>query len=260
MALHFSEVAPDNTVQVTYIKYHEEDEETHDITEKEFETYILGLYDQLSSKNITTQSTQTTTTKTTPEVTTTAVTAKTGNPEQSEYYFGYLVFLKGIDRAVKEEHDNTGLINYRYYLYDINKDGFYELIVHIGESEGDSYILICTVDEENKDAFVEVSGLYGSHTSFIEKDGKLCTYFRSSGYQSVDAIRIVNEQGVWSVVQEKLFEQESSSEYKDYDTLLKGYDISDTDALEKICPPELLDEEYINSWVEKVVEEINDNF
>lgn len=261
LALHFSDVAPNNTVKVTYIKYHNEDETAHDISEEEFETYILSLYEQLNSKNentdITTQSeiTQTTTIETIT-TTTTTVTEKHEHSEKSESYFDYFAFLKTLDILKKEEYGNMNPRYYCYYLYDINKDGIYELILHIGESEGDSQILICTINEEDEDAFVEVGELYGGHTSLVEDEGKLYTYFKNSGHQVVKEVQLVSWHGVWSIVQETVFEQENLSEYKYYGTELKGYDISDTRAIEKLCPESLLeDKSYLDSYIEKFINE-----
>ena len=47
LALHFSSVKADNTVDVTYIMYHEENEAAHNISKEEFEKYIISLYTQL---------------------------------------------------------------------------------------------------------------------------------------------------------------------------------------------------------------------
>ncbi len=261
LALHFSDVAPDNTVKVTYIKYHNEDEMAHDISEEEFETYILSLYEQLNSKNentdITTQSetTQTTTTKTTT-TTTATMPKKHEQTEESEYYFTYLLFLDEIDRLAKEEYGNMPLRHYNYYLYDINKDGIYELILHVGENEGDSQILIYTINEENEDLFEEIGELDGGHTSLVEKNGMLCTDFRSSGHQVIEEILMIDLDGVRAMVQTTAFEQENLSEYKYYGTELKGYDISDTSAVEKLCPEALLeDKSYLDSYIEEFIDE-----
>lgn len=209
LALHFSDVAPDNTVEVTYIKYHNENEMAHDISE-----------------------------------------------EESEYYFTYLLFLNEIDRLAKEEYGNMPLRHYNYYLYDINKDGIYELILHVGESEGDSQILIYTINEENEDLFEEIGELDGGHTSLVEKNGMLCTDFRSSGHQVIEEIIMIDLDGARAMVQTTAFEQENLSEYKYYGTELKEYDISDTRAIEKLCPEVLLeDKSYLDSYIEEFIDE-----
>ena len=58
LALHFTPVESNNTVGVTYIKYHKENETAHDISEEAFESYILDLYssykgtDKASNKTV----------------------------------------------------------------------------------------------------------------------------------------------------------------------------------------------------------------
>ncbi|MDE6833143.1 MAG: SH3 domain-containing protein, partial [Ruminococcus sp.] len=130
--------------------------------------------------------------------------------------------------------------------YDINKDGFYELILHVGESEGDSQMLIYTINEDDIESpFVEVGELDGSHTSIVENDGKLYTSFTSNGYQVVEEIKIFNQHNEWVISNNTVFEQENLSEYKNYGIPLKEHDISDTTAVEEICLEELIYSEHV---------------
>lgn len=262
LALHFGSVASDNTVEVTYIKFHNENEKAHDISKDEFETYMLSLYEQLDDKyeitDTTTQSitTQTTTIQTEVVTSTTTVAMQQEKTEKSKYYLGYLSILKATDRSVKEEYSNTDNITYyNYYLYDINKDGIYELIIHAGESYGDAQVLIITIDEKSEDIYVEVGELDGGHISFIEKNGRLCTYYLQNGYHLIEEIQMIGRDGIWSLEQENVFEESGLYERLDYGTSLKGYDISDTSAVEKLCPQELLDDAYINSLLEDSLNE-----
>lgn len=143
------------------------------------------------------------------------------------------------------------ILYYQYYLYDINHDGFYELILHGGESEADASILVYTIDEESEDGFIELGELGGGHTVLVEKDGNLYTDYCHQGYQIVEEIQMVGWHDVWSVTQETVFEQDNLSDYKSYGTAIKGYDISDTSAIEALCPKELLeDKPYVDGYVE----------
>lgn len=270
LALHFSDVAPDNTVKVTYIKYHNEDETAHDISNEEFETYILSLYEQLNSKNentdVTTHTetvistTQPATTHTETATSTTTIAEQYDQTEKSEHYLIYLTLLKTLDKLTKKEYSSTtDPLYYSYYLYDINKDGFYELIIHLGEFYGDATILIGTIDEKSEDIYVEVGELDGGHISLIEKDGRLYTYYLQNGYHIIEEIKMIGGDGIWSVVQENVLEKSGIYERLDYGTAIKGYNISDTSAIESLCPQDLLDDAYINSCVEDLINEAYDD-
>lgn len=257
LALHFDSVKADNTVGVTYRMYHEENETAHAISEENFEEYILSLYAQLDKNyqitDVTTQNetTQTTTVKATTTTITTTVTKEQEQMEESKYYLAYLMFLNEMDASVKREYGDMSILYYQYYLYDINHDGFYELILHGGESEADASILVYTIDEESEDGFIELGELGGGHTVLVEKDGNLYTDYCHQGYQIVEEIQMVGWHDVWSVTQETVFEQDNLSDYKSYGTAIKGYDISDTSAIEALCPKELLeDKPYVDGYVE----------
>lgn len=221
--------------------YHEENETAHAISEENFEEYILSLYAQLDKNyqitDVTTQNetTQTTTVKATTTTITTTVTKEQEQMEESKYYLAYLMFLNEMDASVKREYGDMSILYYQYYLYDINHDGFYELILHGGESEADASILVYTIDEESEDGFIELGELGGGHTVLVEKDGNLYTDYCHQGYQIVEEIQMVGWHDVWSVTQETVFEQDNLSDYKSYGTAIKGYDISDTSAIEALC-------------------------
>lgn len=254
LALNFDSVKADNTVGVTYRMYHEENEAAHSISEEEFEEYILSLYAQLDDNyritDITTKSetTPTTTAKVTTTTVTTTVTKEQDKVEESKYYLAYLMFLNEMNASIKREYGDIYVPYYQYYLYDINHDGFYELILHVGESEADASILFYTIDEESEDGFIELGEFGGGHTVLVEKDGKLYTDYGHSGHQIVEEVMMMEDLGSWIIVKSTLFEKENLSEYIDYGTAIKGYDISDTSAIEALCPKELLeDEPYINN-------------
>lgn len=87
LAIDFSSVEPDNTVEVTYIKYHKENETAHDISQEAFEKYILSLYAQLDDSYQIDNGTEITETtekvKTTPIATTKATTTKAKSDDKT---------------------------------------------------------------------------------------------------------------------------------------------------------------------------------
>lgn len=93
-------------------------------------------------------------------------------------------------------------------------------------------------------------GIFYNFVKFIEKNGRLCTYYLQNGYHLIEEIQMIVRDGIWSLEQENVFEESGLYERLDYGTALKGYDISDTSAVEKLCPQELLDDAYINSLLE----------
>lgn len=249
LALDFGPVESDHTVDVTYIKYHKENETAHDITQEEFEEYMLSLYAQLDDNKGTTESAimQTTTVKTTTKAMTTTALEKQEQAEESKYYLAYLMILNEMDASIKREYGDTYIPYYSYYLYDINHDGFYELLIHLGESEADAQILIYTFDENSEDGFVELGELNGGATILVEKDGKLYSDFSRQGYQVIEEIQMVGQ----SVTQTTVFEQDGLSEYINYGKAIDRYDISDTSAIEALCPKDLLeDKPYVDGYVE----------
>lgn len=254
LALHFSFVSK-GIVDVPYIMYHDEGETAHPISKEDFEAYILSLYAQLDdsyqNSNITTQSTveQITTAKFTTTTATTTAAKKQDKVEKSKNYTPYLFLLNEIDAEYKREFGNDYIPYYQYYLYDINKDGIYELLLHFGESEAEAVIQVYSIDENGN--FVDLGEIGGGHTWLTEKDGKLYSNFGHQGYQVVKEIQMVGWHGVWSVVEEDVFEENGLSDYKSYGTSIVGYDISDKSAIEALCPKELLeDKPYAEGYVE----------
>lgn len=257
MSVAFKQI-DDDTVSTTSRMFHLEGEVSHDITMEEFEKYIIGLYAQLDENyqidNETTQSVveQTTTAKaTTTKAISTTVTKNKEQMEESKYYLVYLMILNEIDSSTKREYGDIDIPYYQYYLYDINHDGFYELILHLGESEAEAEILIYTIDEDSEDGLIELGELVGGHIWLTEKDGNLYSNYGHGGYQIVEEIQMVGWHDVWSVTQETVFEQDGLSDYTSYGTAIKSYDISDTSAVEALCPKELLDDKpYVDAYVE----------
>lgn len=251
MSVTFRQI-DDNTVSTYSRMFHLEGEASHNITAEEFEEYILSLYAQLDdSYQNTTQSVaeQNITTKATTTVATTTVIKKQDKVEKSENYLIYLFMLNEVDAEYKREFGDMYIPYYKYYLYDINHDGIYELIVHFGESEADAVIQIYSVDEDGE--FTDLGEIDGGHTILVEKDGKLHTYYGHSGHQIVEEVIMMEDLGSWIITKATVFEQENLSEYIDYGTAIKGYDISDTIAIEELCPKELLENKpYVEGYVE----------
>ena len=250
LALHFS-FTEKGIVDVPYIKYHEENETAHDISQEAFETYILSLYAQLddSYQNSSPVTEQTTTTKATTTEAATTVAKKQDKVEKSKNYLLYFMLINEVDAEFKREFGDMYVPYYRYYLYDINHDGVYELIAHVGESEAEAVFQIYSVDEDG--GLIDLGEIGGGHTILVEKDGKLHTYYGHSGHQVVEEVIMMEDLGSWIITKTTVLEKENLSEYIDYGTAIKGYDISDTRAIEELCPKELLeDKPYVDGYVE----------
>ena len=222
---------------------------------KEIDSHSIFNSDNESKPEDTTKPTAKITTQkvtTTPIATTKATTTvarKQDKVEKSKNYLPYFVLLNEIDAEYKREFGDTYIPYYQYYLYDINHDGIYELLIHFGESEAEAVIQIYSVDENGE--FTDLGEIGGGHTWLTEKDGKLYSNFGHQGYQVVKEIQMVGWHGVWSVVEEDILEESGLSDYKSYGTSITGYDISDTSAIEALCPKELLeDKPYVDGYVE----------
>lgn len=254
LALHFSFVGK-GIVDVPYIKFHEENEIAHDISKEAFEAYILSLYAQLDdsyqNSNITTQpvTEQTTTIKAITTAATTTTTKKQEKIKLSEKYMAYLYAIKEMNNIVREEGiDIDDIMYYNYYLYDINHDGTYELILQWGEYEADTEIIISTIDESSENGVAGLCEMPGGHIMLVEKDGKLYTNYCHASYQVIEEIKM---NGLNSASHEVVFEGEVSGDYNDYGTAIKCYRMSDLSGIEALCPKELLeDKPYVNANIE----------
>ena len=238
LSLHFDSVKSDNTVKVTDRMYHEKDETAHNISEEEFEKYIINLYEQLDNSSKTTDDAKVTTKKvTTTKLTTTVITEEETNPELSANYAAYSVMLRTFDSGAEMESTND-LAYRQYYLYDINKDGTYELLIHVGTCEADAVIYIYSLDENGE--LLDLGEISGGYSWLSEKDGKLYTNFAHQGIQIVKSVSMVEDLGSWIIMQDDIFEKDGLSDYTTYGTALQGYDISDTSAIEALCPEEVV--------------------
>ncbi len=248
LSLHFDSVKSDNTVKVTDRMYHEKDETAHNISEEEFEKYIINLYEQLDNSSKTTDDAKVTTKKVTiTKLTTTVITEEETNPEVSANYAAYSVMLRTFDSGAEMESTND-LAYLQYYLYDINKDGTYELLIHVGTCEADAVIYIYSLDENGE--LLDLGEISGGHSWLSEKDGKLYTNFAHQGIQIVKSVSMVEDLGSWIIMQDDIFEKDGLSDYTTYGTALQGYDISDTSAIEALCPEEVVaDKATVNGYV-----------
>lgn len=241
----------DNTVSTYSRMFHLEGEASHSITMEEFEEYILSLYAQLDenyqidNKTTSTKAIQTTTI----ETVTTTTPKKQDKVEESINYAPYLFLLNEIDAEYKREFGDEYIPYYLYYLYDINQDGTYELLLHFGESEAEAVIQVYSIDENGD--FIELGEIGGGHTWLTEKDGKLYSNFGHKGYYAVKELQMVGWHDVWSITEETIIEEDGLSDYESYGIPIVGYDISYKSAVEELCPKELLeDKPYADGYVE----------
>ena len=249
ISLHFDSVKSDNTVEVTDRMYHEKDETAHNISEEEFEKYIISLYEKLDNSSKTTNDVAKVTAKkaTTTKLTTTIVTEKKTNSELSANYAAYSVMLRTFDSGAEMESTND-LAYRQYYLYDINKDGTYELLIHVGTCEADTVIYIYSLDENGE--LLDLGEIGGGHVWLSEKDGNLYTNFAHQGIQIVKSVSMVEDLGSWIIMQDDISEKDGLSDYTTYGTALQGYDISDTSAIEALCPEEVVaDKAIVDGYV-----------
>lgn len=241
----------DNTVSTYSRMFHLEGEASHSITMEEFEEYILSLYAQLDenyqidNKTTSTKAIQTTTI----ETVTTTTPKKQDKVEESINYVPYLFLLNEIDAEYKREFGDEYIPYYLYYLYDINQDGTYELLLHFGESEAEAVIQVYSIDENGD--FIGLGEIGGGHTWLTEKDGKLYSNFGHKGYYAVKELQMVGWHDVWSITEETIIEEDGLSDYESYGIPIVGYDISYKSAIEELCPKELLeDKPYVEGYVE----------
>lgn len=241
----------DNTVSTYSRMFHLEGEASHSITMEEFEEYILSLYAQLDenyqidNKTTSTKAIQTTTI----ETVTTTTPKKQDKVEESINYAPYLFLLNEIDAEYKREFGDEYIPYYLYYLYDINQDGTYELLLHFGESEAEAVIQVYSIDENG--GYIELGEIGGGHTWLTEKDGKLYSNFGHKGYYAVKELQMVGWHDVWSITEETVLEKDGLSDYESYGIPIVGYDISYKSAVEELCPKELLeDKPYADGYVE----------
>ena len=152
-------------------------------------------------------------------------------------YSKYYSLISNLSEKVNENSENT--LSYRnYFLYDINNDGIYELVIHLGAGEADSKLMFYTLDENGE--LKALDELSGSHMVISEKDGKLYTNYGMMGIQVVDEIKMLKSGDHWDIVKEKIYEDSNLIDYEAFGKVVEYADISDCSAVEKMCPDENL--------------------
>lgn len=227
-----------HTVSVPYRMFRKVDEASQKISEEEFESYMIGLYDQLNGSTAKADTTETavkTTVakETTAKQTTTKVTAT--DVAKSKNYMAYAdtIELYGGLADIAENDYQESVAHREYYLYDIDQDGTQELLIRFGGSEADTETMVFTLDEDG--TIIDLGSFASGETKLYQKDGKLYSSYAHMGQQVVSEIQIAGG----SVTQEKVMEQTYSNGEQKYGTELKSCDLSDTGKVEMLLPDDI---------------------
>ncbi len=154
-------------------------------------------------------------------------------------YCGYLFLISSINDVF--EKDFLKSMTYHYYsLYDINGDGIYELIIHTGRGEADAVLFVYTIDA-SRNEIIKISDFPVTHSWLSTKDGKLYINTGHQYYYYLTQLEMNDDSGSWGIAQNLIREGKVPADYPTYGTALKGYDLSDTSAIEELCPKDLLD-------------------
>ncbi len=224
---------------------------------------VLGIFyytshkdkqENLGSIESTTEVTEDTTTAVTTKATTAATkattTATTAVPvdESAIFYQQYRAQLDFLDAQADAAYVGTPI--YRYYtLYDINNDGTYELIVHLGDNEAEAKIYFYSLDTDG--TLVDLGYINGGHTVLEESDGELYTSYGMQGFQDVEKIEMTGSLGQWKVTSETVYQEENLTDYISYGTSVKGYDLTDFDAIDTLSQLEnTVSRPYVDAYVE----------
>ena len=204
----------DHTVSVSDRMFRKADEASQRISEEEFESYMIGLYDQLDGS-----------------------TAKADTTEvaKSKNYMAYADTIElygGLADIAKNDYQES-IAHREYYLYDIDQDGTQELLIRFGGSEADTETMVFTLDGDGTVA--DLGSFASGETTLYQKDGKLYSSYAHMGQQTVSEIQIAGG----SVTQEKVMEQTYSDGEQKYGTELKSCDLSDTDKVEMLLPDDM---------------------
>lgn len=225
----------DHTVSVPYRMFRKVDEASQRISEEEFESYMIGLYDQLdgsTAKADTTEAvTKTTAAKETAaqQTTTKATTTEVAKSKNYMAYVDTIELYGGLADIAKNDYQES-VAHREYYLYDIDQDGTQELLIRFGGSEADTETMVFTLDEDG--TILDLGSFASGNTTLYQKDGKLYSSYAQMGQQVVSEIQIVGG----SVTQEKVMEQSYSGEERRYGAKFKGCDLSDTIKVDLLLP------------------------
>ncbi len=204
----------DHTVSASDRMFRKADEASQKISEEEFESYMIGLYDQLDGS-----------------------TAKADTTEvaKSKNYMAYADTIElygGLADIAKNDYQES-VAHREYYLYDIDQDGTQELLIRFGGSEADTETMVFTLDGDGTVA--DLGSFASGETTLYQKDGKLYSSYAHMGQQTVSEIQIAGG----SVTQKKVMEQTYSDGEQKYGTELKSCDLSDTDKVEMLLPDDI---------------------
>lgn len=228
----------DHTVSASDRMFRKADEASQKISEEEFESYMIGLYDQLDGSTAkadtteaavkTTAAKETTAKQTTTKATTTEVA-------KSKNYMAYMDTIElygGLADIAKNDYQES-VAHREYYLYDIDQDGTQELLIRFGGSEADTETMVFTLDEDG--TIIDLGSFASGETKLYQKDGKLYGSYEHMGQQVVSEIQIVGG----SVTQEEVMHQVYSGEGRKYGKELKSRDFSNVDKLKMMLPDDM---------------------
>ena len=171
-----------NKFTASYVMFNEEGEKSHNITIEEFEKYMTSLYNNYAGDDNMQQETN-------PTKVTSQLTKETNETKQKtteaveEPDINYSLYGAAIDKMCLIYGDY--LDNCYYTMYDIDKNGVYELILKLGDGSANDMFMFVTI--ENGDA-VYIGEMQAYSVWLSEKNGVLYANLGHSGYQMVQRI------------------------------------------------------------------------
>ena len=175
----------DHTVSVSDRMFRKADEASQEISEEEFESYMISLYDQLdgsTAKADTTEAvTKTTAAKETAaqQTTTKATTTEVAKSKNYMAYVDTIELYGGLADIAKNDYQES-VAHREYYLYDIDQDGTQELLIRFGGSEADTETMVFTLDEDG--TILDLGSFASGNTTLYQKDGKLYSSYAQMGH------------------------------------------------------------------------------
>lgn len=173
------------------------------------------------------------------------------NEGKNTVYSMYLFTINILESTFEDAYPN-GMTYKSYFLYDVNDDGIYELIIQAGGGESDANMYVYTIDV-NSNEIIKISDFSAGHSWLSTKDDELYLNFGYQGYYKVTSLEMKRNSGSWSIYQNLIHEESDLLDYTTYGTALKGYDLSNTSAIEALCPQGLLDDvAYVEGYVKTI--------
>lgn len=200
-----------NKYTASYVMFNEEGEKSHNITIEEFEKYMTSLYNNYAGDDSMQQ--ETNTTKVTSQLTEETTTTKQTTTEAAQAPdVNYSLYGAAIDKMCLIYGDYID--NCWYTLYDVDKNGVYELILKIGDGSADDKFMFVTIDN-GETLYMGEMQAYSVWLS--KKRGVLYANMGHNGYQIVQRIDSDGE-GIYT---ETISEGEISGDYTTYGTALE---------------------------------------